>query len=88
MSQTLAQAAMLQHMLGRSIARRAEERGDDILAKVETLPGLGLDQDLRHLAGQVRRQLDLQRDDARDRRFLLHLEHALRDLAVAAAGRS
>jgi hypothetical protein len=76
----------IQRQLAASIERRACERGEDILAKVETLPGLGLDQGLRHLAGQVRRQLDLPRDAARDGRFLGHLEHALRDLAVQGAG--
>lgn len=76
----------IQRQLAAAIERRTGARGDDILAAVETLPGLGLDQDLRHLAGQVRRQRDLPRDAARDGRFLGHLEHALRDLAVRGAG--
>jgi hypothetical protein len=61
-----------------------DERADAILASVESPTGFGLDMDLRHLAGQVRRQRALPRDGARDGRFLLNLEHALRDLAVRA----
>lgn len=61
-----------------------DERADAILAAVEGQTGFGLDMDLRHLAGQVRRQRALPRDGARDGRFLLNLEHALRDLAVRA----
>lgn len=61
-----------------------DERAEAILARVESPTGFGVDIDLRHLAGQVRRQRDLPRDGARDGRFLLHLEHALRDLAVRA----
>lgn len=77
-------------MAGSPSLRRAvegptlDERADAILARVEDLTSLGLDMDLRHLAGQVRRQRDLPRDGARDGRFLLNLEHALRDLAVRA----
>jgi hypothetical protein len=61
-----------------------DERADAILASVESPTGFGLDMDLRHLAGQVKRQRALARDGIRDGRFLLHLEHALRDLAVRA----
>lgn len=61
-----------------------DERADTILARLESPTGFGLDMDLRHLAGQVRRQRDLPRNAGRDGRFLLHLEHALRDLAVRA----
>ncbi len=61
-----------------------DERADAILASVESPTGFGLDMDLRHLAGQVKRQRALPRDGARDGRFLLNLEHALRDLAVRA----
>ena len=77
-------------MAGSASLRRAiegptlDERADAILARVEDLTGLGLDMDLRHLAGQVKRQSALPRDGARDGRFLLNLEHALRDLAVRA----
>lgn len=63
-----------------------DEQAERIVAAIDAGGGLGLDQDLRHLAGQVRRQLDLPRDAARDGRFLGHLEHALRDLAVQGAG--
>jgi hypothetical protein len=61
-----------------------DERADAILAAVEGATGFGLDMDLRHLAAQVKRQSALPRDGARDGRFLLNLEHALRDLAVRA----
>ncbi|KPH80545.1 hypothetical protein [Bosea vaviloviae] len=61
-----------------------DEQADAILAGFESSTGFGLDMDLRHLAGQVRRQRTLPRDTGRDGRFLLHLEHALRDLAVRA----
>lgn len=61
-----------------------DERADAILASVESGTGFGLDMDLRHLAGQVKRQRGLPRDAARDGRFLLNLEHALRNLAVRA----
>lgn len=61
-----------------------DERADAILAAVEGATGFGLDMDLRHLAAQVRRQSALPRDGVRDGRFLLNLEHALRDLAVRA----
>ncbi len=61
-----------------------DERADAILAAVESQTGFGLDMDLRHLAGQAKRQSALPRDGARDGRFLLNLEHALRNLAVRA----
>ena len=61
-----------------------DERADAILAAVENQTGFGLDMDLRHLAAQVRRQSALPRDGVCDGRFLLNLEHALRDLAVRA----
>lgn len=61
-----------------------DERADAILAALESPTGFGLDMDLRHLAGQVKRQRALARDGVRDGRFLLNLEHALRDLAVRA----
>lgn len=80
-----------QRQLARSTSlRRAlegptlDERADAILAAVEGATGFGLDLDLRHLAAQVRRQSALPRDGVRDGRFLLNLEHALRDLAVRA----
>lgn len=59
-----------------------DERADAILSRIESPTGFGLDMDLRHLAGQVKRQSALPRDAGRDGRFLLNLEHALRDLAV------
>lgn len=61
-----------------SIERRADERCGDIIAQVDRAAS---DQDLRHLAGQVRRQFNLPRDAARDDRFLQVLEGALRELA-------
>lgn len=64
--------------------RAADTVADNILAAVEMPLHLGLDQKLRHLSGQVRRQRELPRDAGRDGRFLLNLEHALRDLAVRA----
>lgn len=66
-------------------SRAAEAVADAIVADLEQLPtAFGLDMDLRHLAGQVKRQSALPRDGARDGRFLLNLEHALRNLAVRA----
>ncbi|MFC5393050.1 hypothetical protein [Bosea vestrisii] len=59
-----------------------EEVADGIVAALDRMSGQGLDQDLRHLAGQVARQTRLPRDAGRDHRFLTHLEWALRDLAV------
>ncbi|MEN5083710.1 hypothetical protein ABE438_14600 [Bosea sp. TWI1241] len=56
--------------------------GDGIVAALDRMSGRGLDQDLRHLAGQVRRQQQLPRDPRRDHRFFTHLEWALRDLAI------
>lgn len=53
---------------------------------VEQPRGLGLGDDLRHLSGQVERQLALDVDQATDRRFMRHLSYALRDLAADAAG--
>ncbi|WP_291649611.1 hypothetical protein [Bosea sp. (in: a-proteobacteria)] len=53
---------------------------------VEQPRGLGLSDDLRHLSGQVERQLALDVDQATDRRFMRHLSYALRDLAADAAG--
>lgn len=61
-----------------------DERADAILAATEGSTGFGLDMDLRHLAAQVKRQGALPRDGVRDGRFLLNLEHALRNLAVRA----
>ena len=52
---------------------------------VEQPRGLGLGDDLRHLSGQVERQLALDVDQATDRRFMRHLSYALRDLAADAA---
>lgn len=68
--------------------RRAVEGGppeqiaDGIIAALDRMTGLGLDQDLRHLGGQVARQSRLPRDPIRDQRFFNHLEWALRDLAT------
>lgn len=59
-----------------------DEIGDGIVAALDRMTGIGLDQDLRHLAGQVARQASLPRSDSRDGRFLKHLEWALRDLAT------
>lgn len=59
-----------------------EEVADGIVAALDRMTGLGLDQDLRHLAGQVARQSRLPRHAARDHRFLQHLEWALRDIAT------
>lgn len=59
-----------------------EEVADGIVAALDRMTGAGLDQDLRHLAGQVARQARLPRDVVRDHRFLRHLEWALRDLAT------
>ena len=59
-----------------------EEIADGIVAALDRISGQGLDQDLRHLAGQVARQARLPRDAVRDHRFLTHLEWALRDLAT------
>lgn len=53
---------------------------------VEQPRGLGLGEDLRHLSGQVERQLALDVDQATDRRFMRQLSYALRDLAADAAG--
>lgn len=58
------------------------EKAEAIVAALDAGSGLGLDQDLRHLAGQVARQARLPRDGQRDHRFFQHLEWALRDLAV------
>lgn len=64
--------------------RVADRVTDALCEELERPSGLGLDQDIRHLSGQVRRQRELPRDASRDGRFLLHLEHALRDIAVRA----
>lgn len=61
----------------------ADEVADGIVAALDRMTGAGLDQDLRHLYGQVARQARLPRDAARDHRFLTHLEWALRDLATS-----
>jgi hypothetical protein len=58
------------------------ETADAIVSALDRATGLGLDQDLRHLSGQVARQARLPRDPGRDHRFLTHLEWALRDLAI------
>lgn len=59
-----------------------EQVADGIVAALDRMTGQGLDQDLRHLAGQVARQARLSRDAVRDHRFLQHLEWALRDIAT------
>ena len=59
-----------------------QQVADGIVAALDRMTGQGLDQDLRHLAGQVARQARLPRDAVRDHRFLTHLEWALRDLAT------
>lgn len=64
--------------------RVADRVTDALCEELERPSSLGLDMDLRHLSGQVARQRALPRDASRDGRFLLHLEHALRDLAVRA----
>lgn len=70
-----------------SLARVAAEPGpaeiaEEIVAAIDAGTSLGIDNDLRHLSGQVARQGRLPRHPALDQRFLQHLEWALRDLAV------
>lgn len=79
----------MQRLLAQSESLRRAVEGappdqvaDGIVAALDRMTGLGLDQDLRHLAGQVFRQARLPRDAARDHRFFNHLEWALRDLAT------
>lgn len=72
----------VQRAMAGAIERRADIRAEDICAALDAGSGLGRDQDIRHLAGQVKRQFDLPRHAQRDQRFLTHLEWALRDLAV------
>lgn len=57
-----------------------------LVIAIEQPRGLILVDELRNLRAQIRKQLTLEVSQATDRRFLGHLEHALGDLALDAAG--
>ncbi|PZU89099.1 MAG: hypothetical protein DI527_16330 [Chelatococcus sp.] len=79
LQQTVARSRRLRELASRP---SPDEIAAEIVGALEIGTGLGLDLELRHLAGQVSRQAKLPRETGRDDRFLFHLELALRDLAL------